>query len=155
MAGAGVVVRGEPVVITVVTRLRVIRVVELRFCQEMPFANVARFVTRAFEKLGIRDLARAQVSGVIAREVTPNAVAVRGAAGEDGGAGRRADTAGRVALIEFHALGGQLVEVRRLNERMAVGARISPAHVVRENDDNVWRFVGASFNESAYYELQS
>ena len=84
MAGTGVIVRGEPVIVAVVAGLRVFGVVELRLGEEVPFADMAGFVAHGFEKLGIGDLAGAQVGGVVAGKVTPDAVAIRGAAGEDG-----------------------------------------------------------------------
>ena len=58
-------------------------------------------------------------------------------AGEDAGAGRRADRAGRVRVGKAHALAGEAVDVGRLVEGTAVADEVLPAHVVDEDKDDV------------------
>ena len=73
-----------------------------------------------------------------------HAVAVRRAPGEDGRAGRRADTARRIALGESQPLFRELVEMRRLDPRVAVTGQVPPSQIVRQKNDKV-RLAGAWF----------
>ena len=98
VAGNGVVLRIHPVVEAVVTGLREPGDIKLGLGEEVPFSNVAGFVADALEEFGIGDFAGAQMGFVSSGEVTVDPVAIGGAAGEDGGAGRGADAAGGIAL---------------------------------------------------------
>jgi hypothetical protein len=49
----------------------------------------------------------------------------------------RADRSGSVEIGEPHAFGRQLVNVRRINEIIAVTTNILPTHIVNENQDDV------------------
>ena len=66
-----------------------------------------------------------------------NAISVGSATSEDRGARRAAHGAGRVALGEADALFCEGVEVRRLDDRVALHAEIAPAEIVGEEDDEV------------------
>jgi hypothetical protein len=59
-------------------------------------------------------------------------------AGHEHAARRRAHGAARVELREAHALGGELVEVRRLNQLLPVAAEFPIAEIVGEDEDDVW-----------------
>ena len=137
MARDGIVLGIHPVVVAVIAGLRELGDVELRLGIEVPFSNVAGFVADPFEQLGVGDLTVAEMSRVISGKVSPDAISVRSTTGENGGAGRGAHTAGRVALGELDALRGELVEVGCFDERVTVGRGVSPAHVIGDEDDEV------------------
>lgn len=63
--------------------------------------------------------------------------AVRGAPGEDAGARGRADGAARVAIGEADSFLSEGVEVRGLDDGVAVAAEIGETEVVSEVDDDV------------------
>lgn len=77
---------------------------------------------------------------MVARKVTPDTVAIRSPSGEDGRSRGRTHPARRVALSELHSLRRELVEVRSLDQRVAIGRRVTPSHVVSEEDDDVGTF---------------
>ena len=58
--------------------------------------------------------------------------------GRDGSAGRRADGGIDVELLESNALLGQAVDIRRLGSFVAEAGKISPSHVVNEDQYDVW-----------------
>ena len=59
-------------------------------------------------------------------------------AGQDRRSCRRTDGTGSVGIGEPHTLAGESVEVRRFMEIAAVAGKISPAKIIREDEDNVW-----------------
>jgi len=70
-----------------------------------------------------------------------HADAVRTAAGEHAGAGRGAVRTGGIAVGQFHSLGGELVEMRRLDYRGAETAEIAVTHVIGEQEHDVGSIV--------------
>ena len=79
---------------------------------------------------------------MVTGEMTPNAVAIGGSSGEDGGAGRGANAVGGVTLGEFHTLCSELVEVGGGDDLGAVGAEVAVADIVAVDDDDVGFFGG-------------
>jgi hypothetical protein len=78
-----------------------------------------------------------------ASRVVDDAVRVRILAGQETGPARRAQRRRGERVGEARALAGQPVHVRRLDERMSGGAKVVPAHVVDQDEDDVgasgWR----------------
>ena len=58
-------------------------------------------------------------------------------AGQNGGARRRTNRAGRIEIGQDHALLGEPVDVRRFIDFPAVEADIAPAEIVDEDKKNV------------------
>ena len=58
--------------------------------------------------------------------------------GRDCGAGRGADGGIDVELFEADTLLGQAVDMRRLGSFVAEAGKISPSHIVNEDQDDVW-----------------
>ena len=71
MTGTGVVLRVHPVVVTVVTRLWILGIVELLPRIEVPLPDMACLVPRFLQQFRIGDLAGPQVGFMIAGKVTP------------------------------------------------------------------------------------
>ena len=71
------------------------------------------------------------------RNPAPDPIAIGRATGQDRGPGRGTHSAGRVALGEANPFRGELVEVGRVDDFIAVAAEVSPAHVIDEEDDDV------------------
>ena len=67
--------------------------------------------------------------------------------GRDGSAGRRADGGIDVELLESNALLGQAVDIRRLGSFVAEAGKVSPSHVVDEDEDDVGFFPEAGNGE--------
>ena len=67
--------------------------------------------------------------------MTPMAVRVEAA--EEAGAARGAQRGGAEGVGEAHALGGEPVDVRRLQKRMAGEAHAVPAQIVGKDEDDV------------------
>ena len=132
---AGVVLRGHPPVVAVIARLRLREIVEQAV--EMPLAAMAGRVARALEQSRQRDLARAQVRDTALGDPGVDAVSKRRAPREQRRARRTADGAGGVTLRQPHALLRERVEVRRLDDRMAVAREVAVAEVVGEEEDEV------------------
>ena len=70
-----------------------------------------------------------------------DAEASGGAAGQHTAARGAANGSGSVGIGEFHALGGELVEVRRLDDRVAEAGEVAIAEIVTEDDDDVLRLL--------------
>ena len=132
---AGVVLRGHPPVVAVIAGLRLREIVEQAV--EMPLAAMAGRVARALEQSRQGDFTRAQVRDTALGEPRVDAVAKRRAAREQGRARRTAHGAGGVALREPHALVRERVEVRCLDDGMAVAGEVAIAEVVGEEEDEV------------------
>ena len=62
--------------------------------------------------------------------MSPNAISIGGASGEDRRTGWRTDATGGVALGKLHSLGGEFVHVWGFDEFIAVGGGVAPAHVI-------------------------
>ena len=100
---------------------------------EVPLAVMAGGVALGFQDFGQADFRFSQVAFVR----RPNPVTIRMAAGEDGAARGRADRRARVETIEAQAALRHRVEVRGLDDRVAVEARVAPAEVVRHQENDV------------------
>ena len=118
-----------------VVGLRLILAVE--FAVEVPFADVTGCVALLLEQLGQGDLGFPQVDPVPAGNPSPDPVSIRGAPGQDGGAGRGTYGAGRVALSKLGPLFGEAVEVGGLDDGVPVAGEVTPAQVVGQEDDEV------------------
>ena len=70
-------------------------------------------------------------------KVPPHSITVRCAPGENGRTRWGTDPARRITLGEPRTLRSQLVQVRALNQRMPIGRRIPPPHIVSEKDHNI------------------
>jgi hypothetical protein len=103
---------------------------------------VAGGVAPGLEQFRKGEFARAQVDLAALGNPGEDAVAIRSAAGEDGGTRRAADGAGGVGLREAHPLAREGVEVGCLDDRMAVAAEVAPAEVVGEEHEDVRRAGG-------------
>ena len=114
VVGCRIVLRGHPMIEAVPVRLRLFLAVELSV--QMPFSNMAGFVSFAFEKFGECDFRFPQVNLMVGGDPPPNAIAVRGATRKDGRPGRRTDRAGRITLGEFGSLLGELIQVGGLDD---------------------------------------
>ena len=57
--------------------------------------------------------------------------------GKDTGSAGRTGTDGEEGMVEAHPLGGEAIEVWGLHGPVPEGAKVIPAHVVGENDDEV------------------
>jgi hypothetical protein len=92
------------------------------------------------------------VDAVAARrsEGAEDADAVRVAAGQQRGPGRRADGLGDVEVGEAHAVRREAVDVRGTDDLVAVAAEVGVAHVVGVHEDDVRRAVGGE--EGGYQE---
>ena len=118
---------------------------------QVPFADVPRLIATLVESAGQRVLLRRQLLEIrhidelttrwvgAPMHVDPVGDADGGwvLAGEDAGAGRRTDRAGRVRVGKAHALAGEAVDVGRFVEGTAVADEILPAHIVDEDEDDV------------------
>ena len=122
---AGIVLCGQPPIVTVIVRLRLIG--RVKFSVEVPLADVAGGIAPLAEQLGDADLTLPQVVTAAIGNPTPDTVAIGSAASEDRRAGRRADRASRIALRKPHPFGSKPVEVRRVDARMSVAAQIPPS----------------------------
>ena len=60
-----------------------------------------------------------------------------GTAGQDARPRRRADRAGGIKAIKPKAVGGHVIEVRRLEDRMLVVAGLAPSLVISHYEDDV------------------
>ena len=110
--------------------LRAIRV----FVAQVPFAEQACAVARLAEGVGQGPLVLAQQRAPADR--VPDACGIAVMAGQQPSARRRAGGA-RVELPEPHRLAVETVEMRRLDERMAVRAQRRIALVVGQDQDHV------------------
>ena len=92
---------------------------------QMPFSEMPRDIARLLKGFGYSDLLRAKrVAPFEASE------AVRVTPGHDAAASRRTDRRRGVEVIEAQRVGGHRVEVRGLQNRVAVIGHITPALVV-------------------------
>ena len=122
---------------------------------QVPLADVGGLIASIAEGFGDGDFVQWQAAdGLWSDELVswatwPGDAAVVGEfdpawvfAGHDAGAGWRADGIGRIGIGEAHALAGEPIDVRRLVEGGAVTAKVGPAEVVDENEDDVGPFGG-------------
>src|SRR5688572_20159945 len=70
--------------------------------------------------------------------------------GENRGARRRANGAGRIRLREFHSLRREFVEVWRLEYFAAETTEVSPTQIIGENENEIefWFFSGGGESAS-------
>ena len=101
---------------------------------DMPLAEVTAAIAGLSQDVRDRDLLRPErpAGG-------EGAIAVRMASGEEAAARRRATRMRGVEAIEPQAGGGDLIEHRRLDVRMAVVAGLLPAVIVAHEQDDVRR----------------
>ena len=121
---------------------------------EVPHPDERSGVTLGLEGFGDRDglvgdlvvtLGRHHLHVRLARGITVvddgvDAVSWRVLAGEQACAGRRAVRGARVALRENRPFARKLIDVRCLDVFVADEARVSPAHVIDEDQDHVRLF---------------
>ena len=125
-----------------------------RLLAEVPFAKVAGGVAALLEGLGEGFLLVGQVrTGCGVRKFLGREIAATGQpvgelkargvfARQDAGARGRADVAGRVGIGEPHVGAGETVKLRGFVERAALDAKVAPAEVVDEEEDDVGRARG-------------
>ncbi len=106
---------------------------------EAPLAEESGRVAGVAEEVSDRPLARAQRLDVdpVPAGVAADAHVAHVAAGHEDGARRRADRRARVEVGEAEALGREAVDARRADELLAVGAHVSVAEVVGDDEDDV------------------
>ena len=105
---------------------------------ETPLADDAGVVARALEHLRERRVLAAQRDRVAVRPVVATDARVASVlAREERPARGRTAGAARVGLREAHPLAGEAVEVRRGKLLLPVATQVSPAQIVREDDDDV------------------
>ena len=63
-------------------------------------------------------------------------------AGQDRASTGAARGTGQVRTVKSHPLGGDLIDVRRANNWIAIRSGIVPGHVIRNKDDEVRAFIG-------------
>ena len=102
---------------------------------QAPFADEAGPISRLAEQHRIRV---GQQSGRQRLHPGQHAVGSRVKPGEDAGPAGHADGGGDKGIGEPHAAGGQGVDVRRLQNRVAGAAHRIPALVVGDENDEVW-----------------
>ena len=102
---------------------------------EMPFADHAGSVAGFFESVGEGRFRQRQA--VLARGVELMAETRLVAAGQEGGAGRRAVGAGDVAVGEPDAGGGERIEVRGWDVFAAMEPDVGVPHVVPDDDQDI------------------
>ena len=105
----------------------------------VPFAETAAHITRRFQCLCERHFLT--VHGLQTRGRIQHAESEMMAPGEHGSARGRADRAD-VKMLQFHALVLELVERRRGELVVAMATQIAPAHVISEDEEDVWRLGG-------------
>src|SRR5262245_40342752 len=93
---------------------------------EAPFADEAGAVANPFEHFGDRGVLGPQRDKSVAADVSMAGVF----AGHQTAARRGTNRTAGVALREAHTLGGQAIEVRRLNLLLAVAADIAVALII-------------------------
>ena len=110
----------------------------------MPFAEVSGRITGCFEFLRCSrgravEIIRHATIGIAGAGIEkgmnfPSPLILSGREGDSrSGADGRVD----IKIRQFDSLGGELVDVRRLDQRIAETTRIGEAHVVDEDDDDV------------------
>ena len=109
MIGRCIILSREPVVVAVIARLGLL--IRVEFTVQMPFARVTSLIALLLQKGRNRDLTGPKMILRTAWNPSPNAIAVRSPAGQDGGPGGGADAARRVALSEPNSLAGETVQV--------------------------------------------
>ena len=117
---------------TVVVRLRLFFAVELSI--QMPFSNMAGFVSFALEKFGECDFRFPQVNLMVGGDPPPNAIPVRGATRKDGRPGGRTNGAGRITLGEFGSLLCEFIQVGGLDDGVTVASQVTPAQIVTQEN---------------------
>lgn len=140
VVGQGVVLRAEPVVESMVPRLRLRRLVE--GAVEMPFADVARRVARLAEQRGDRHLAGPKMHWRAMGNPITNAEPCRRPTRHQGCARWRAIRVPRIAARQSQALLGELVEVGRAHVGRSVAAQIAIAEVIRKDHHDVRSWLG-------------
>src|SRR6478752_2438599 len=130
-----IVLRREPVVEAVVAGLRLRRLVERTV--KMPFADMAGRIACFPEQRGDGDLALPQVHGRIFGYPVSDADARGSAAGHQCRPRRRAVRMPRVAVGQPQPLGGEPIEVGRLNVLLAKAMQIPIAQIVGQDEDDV------------------
>ena len=121
---------------------------KLRPIAEMPFPNIPRGIAGRLQCFGHRDRIERQrhggpgsnhtfkgspMPGDMCRDANASLIL----AGLQGATCWRADGSSSVEIGEPHSFGRQLVDVRRINEIIAVTTNILPSHIVNENQDDV------------------
>src|SRR6266446_8562311 len=91
-------------------------------CQtEAPFADDSIGISSPLQEVSHGPVLRLERNVTIAADASVASVQP----GHEGGAGRGADRAARIALSEAHAFGGQAVNVGSFDPRLAVAAEVA------------------------------
>ena len=133
--GVGVVLGGQPPVVTMLPRLGVPGLVEQPI--QMPLARVTGGVPRLAQQLGEGDFTGTEVHGGPFGDPGEDPVAVRRAARQQGRPRRTADRARRVALRQPEPLLRERIEMRCLDERVPLAAQVAPPQVIGEEQDDI------------------
>lgn len=134
----GIVIRGDlksvvaiGVVKTQIVGLRLRRVAQIAV--EVPFADEGGGVARLFEQRREREFGSVQINARPIGNPALDAGAIRRAAGQQSRARGRAERGRRIILGEPHALSGERIEVRRLDDWMAIAAQVAVAEIIDIN----------------------
>lgn len=111
---------------------------------DVPFSKVRGEVAGFFERFGKGDFLRTKVMTVVG-DIGADGMS----AGEDGGAGGRANGSGRVEAIEDDRVLGHLVEVGSFDEGMSGVAAVTVALVIGHDENEMGRLRGESQDRKA------
>ena len=107
---------------------------------EVPFANLCGFVAGVIaQEGGDGNLRLPEVHGGVVGDPIVNPDSPGSASGHEAGAGGGAIGRGGIAIREAEALGGELVQVGGLDDRISVASEVPIAEVIGEEDENVGR----------------
>ena len=140
MRGQRVVLGREPIVESVVGRLRLAGKIEPAV--EVPFADVAGRITCVAQQRRDGDFLPAHVHRGEHGNPVVNADAVRRPSGHQPAPRGRAVGCRGVAVRQPHAFGGEPIEVGRLDDFVAVAGQIAVAEVVGQHHDDVRTVLG-------------
>jgi hypothetical protein len=115
--GEGDVLRGKPVIESVIVRLRLRGFFETTV--QMPFAGEAGFIARAAQQGGNGQFLAPQVHRRHLRNPVGDTSAGGNPPGQQAGSPRRTIRAGGVTVGEPHALPGELIEIWRAKDLVA------------------------------------
>ncbi len=104
---------------------------------EVPFADEGSGVARLFEQRRERELRSVQINTRSIGNPALDAGAIRRAAGKQSRARGRAERGRRIILGEPHAFSGERIEVRCLDDWVAIAAQVAVAEIIDINQHDV------------------
>ena len=104
----------------------------------MPFPKVPRGVALSFEHARHRNFLRREMTGVSVK----HAKTIVMPTGQDRATGRGTHRVSRIEMGQRHPTLRQRVEMRGLNDRVAVEAGVPVAEIIGHDQDNVGTFGG-------------